>query len=325
MTIALDAPPRRIVVGTSLYSMYGPYPGLEVRLQQLGSLVDRMAGAAREQHGAGLDLAVLPEVALNCGLHGPAAEVSFPLQGQVLESMGATARQHGTYLIVPMYLKEDDACYNVAVLLDRAGAVVGTYRKVHVVQSLYDGTLEGGCALGTGFPVFECDFGKLGIQICFDMFFDDGWEVLARKGAQLVAWPTAAPHTVWPRALALRYGYHLVSSTWRNNASVFDPVGQIIAQTTENPGIAVAHLDVNSVVVPWQPKLNNGAAFTERYGDVVGFRYSEREDRGLFWSNDPQLPIMQMVRELELELIPELQARNLKVQEEARGGAPSLD
>jgi hypothetical protein len=211
------------------------------------------------------------------------------------------------------------------MLLDRTGQVAGLYRKVHVVQSLIDGTLEGGCALGTDFPVFECDFGRLGIQICFDMMFDDGWEALARKGAQLVAWPSQAPHTVEPRGRALRHGYHIVSSTWRNNASVFDPVGQIIAQTTETPGVAVAQLDVNSVVVPWQPGLNNGAAFVARYGEAVGFRYTESEDRGLFWSNDPKTPILRMVRELGFELIPELLARNLEVQDAARGRAPSLD
>ena len=37
-----------------------------------------------------------------------------------------------------------------------------------------------------------------------------------------------------------------------------------------------------------------------KYGDRVGFRYYEDEDRGIFWSNDPQVPIGEMIRSLGL-------------------------
>lgn len=47
--------------------------------------------------------------------------------------------------------------------------------------------MEGGATPGDARPVFNCDFGKLGIQICYDMEFDDGWAELARRGAELVA------------------------------------------------------------------------------------------------------------------------------------------
>ena len=77
--------------------------------------------------------------------------------------------------------------------------------------------------------MFTCDFGKIGIQICMDLFFDEGWETLARKGAEIVAFPSQTPQTIRPRRLALQNGYFIVSSTWKNNASVFDPTGDLIA------------------------------------------------------------------------------------------------
>ena len=40
---------------------------------------------------------------------------------------------------------------------------------------------------------------------------------------------------------------------------------------------------------------------TRTFGDKVGYRYYEDEDRGLFWSNDPQMTIRQMLRTLNLE------------------------
>jgi len=56
------------------------------------------------------------------------------------------------------------------------------------------------------------------------------------------------------------------------------------------------------VLLGWQPKLRNGAALTERYGKAVGYRYSEAEDGGIFWSNNPQQPVMEMIRAVGLEL-----------------------
>ena len=73
--------------------------------------------------------------------------------------------------------------YNACILLDRQGKVAGIYRKVYVVADDAN-VLEGGALPGKDFPVFPCDFGKLGIQICFDMSYDAGWETLARKGAE---------------------------------------------------------------------------------------------------------------------------------------------
>ena len=53
--------------------------------------------------------------------------------------------------------------------------------------------------------------------------------------------------------------------------------------------------------------LKNGAALKEEYGDKVGFRYYEDEDQGIFWSNDPALPIGRMAQSIGVtELQPEL-------------------
>lgn len=324
-----DGAPRKVVVGAAMYAMYGgqrKYPGLEKRLEKLGEIVDEMARKAAEMYpGAGLDLAVLPEVAVNGGLQGSAAEVSFPLKGPVLEAMGAKARQHRAYVVVPMFLAEENGCYtNAGALLDRKGEVVGVYRKVHSVASYSHTEMEGGVAPGKEFPAFDCDFGRLGIQICFDIEFEDGWEALARKGAEVVAWPTQSPKTVRPASHAMRRRYYIVSSTWRNNASIFEPTGMIAAQIREPERILVRQIDLSYAILPWQPELRNGKAMTEKYGDQVGYHYSEAEDLGLFWSNDPNKPIGQMVREMGLEEKHESLERNRRLQDAVRGGPPNV-
>jgi predicted amidohydrolase len=323
-----DALPRKVVVGTAMYAMWGEYPGVEKRLEALGQIIDEMAHQATERYpGSKLDLAVLPEDAICGGRNGAAAERSVSLEGPVLERMAAKARQRCCYIVVPLFMlenREKSLCTNAAALLDRAGNVAGIYRKVHPVAAQSSDVLEDGVAPGEVFPGFECDFGRLGIQICFDIEFDDGWEALARQGAEIVAWPSQSPQTIQPASYAMRHRYYVVSSTWRNNAAIFEPTGMIAAQILPPERVLVQQIDLSYLILPWQPELRNGAALREKYGDRVGCHYSEAEDRGLFWSNDIRMPISQMVREMGLETLDQSLERNRKLQNAVRGGPPSL-
>jgi predicted amidohydrolase len=300
-------PPRKVIVGTVMQSFWGPYPGLQNRLGQLAGIVDQMGAQSKMKYGRGLDLAVLPETAITGEAEGDALAHSVPLEGQVQDVFARKAREHGCYVVVPTYLldsKEKKRCSNAAVLFGRKGEVLGTYRKVHLVVSLERGTMEGGSTPGNALPIFECDFGQLGIQICYDMDFDDGWTELARKGAELIAWPTQSPQTSQPAFRAKAHRCYIVSSTWRHNASIFEPTGKIAAQITPPKSILVHELDLNYALLPWSSKLRNGEALRKTYGDKVGFHYYEDEDCGIFWSNDPNITIGEMVRSigvLELE------------------------
>ncbi|MBI4626219.1 MAG: carbon-nitrogen hydrolase family protein [Verrucomicrobia bacterium] len=296
-----NRPPRKVVVGTVMQAFWGQHPGLSKRLEQLAGIVDQMAAQARTKHGRGLDLAVLPETAITGEAGGDALARSVPFPGQVQEVFARKAREHGCYIVVPTYLldsKEKKLCSNAAILVGRQGEVTGIYRKKHLVVSLERGTMEGGATPGDAVPVFDCDFGKLGIQICYDMEFDDGWTELARRGAELIAWPTQSPQTAQPAFRAKGHRCYIVSSTWRHNASIFEPTGKIAEQITPPRSILVHELDLSYALLPWSSKLRNGAALRKAYGDKVGFRYYEDEDCGIFWSNDPKITVGEMVRSI---------------------------
>ena len=291
--------PRKVTVGSVMHDMFGPYPGLEERLAELTGLVDRMAEAARALSGTGLDLAALPETAVNDLRAGSAAEVSVPLDGPVLDAFAACARRNRCYVVVPLYLAEGHFS-NAAVLLDRDGAVAGIYRKVFAVIPHGQTLAENGVTPGSEFPAFETDFGRMGIQICYDMGFDEGWDALAGQGAELIVWSTQWPGRIHAASRALRGRCYVLSSTWRHNAVLYDPTGHRLREIRQD-GVFVERIDLDYTVIGWQPALRNGALFDERYGTRAGYRYSEAEDEGIFWSNDPHVPIAQMVRELGLE------------------------
>jgi len=318
-----DHPPRKVVVGTVIYGPYGDYHGLEDRIKVLSGFVDAMAALAVKAYpGHGLDLAVLPETTVT-NTRGPASQRAIPLRGHALESFSALARRHKTYLVIPLDLAEDGtsgAIYsNAAVLLDRQGAVAGIYRKVHPVALVGHDDLESGITPGREFPVFECDFGKLGIQICWDMVFDDGWQALADKGAEIVVWPSASPATALPASRAGRHRYFIVSSCWRNNSTIYEPTS-LVAARTETPGKPLVYeIDLSYAILGWSAHLRDGKAFADKYGDKAGYHYEPREDLGMFWSNDPEITVGSMLGSLGLEEIDAQIARNRRLQDTARG------
>ena len=313
--------PRKVVIATVMWNFNG---SVETRLADAGRLIDAAAREAQAKyHGRGLDLVVFPEQAIQSGDRQSARERAVPLTGPVLETMAAKARTYRTNLIIPMILPEGeklDRFSNVAVLLDRAGRVTGIYRKVFPVAAP-DGVLEGDITPGSEFPVFDCDFGRLGIQICWDMSYEEGWLALARHGAELVAVPSASPQTIRPSCYALRGQYYVVTSTPCDNASIFNPIGLTVAQTTSAP-VLVQEIDLAYAILHWTPQLDEGRSLTKRFGNRVGCLYSARENTGVFWSNDPGKTIGAMAAELQL---PELGAQIedcRRRQDSARGGPP---
>lgn len=323
---AVDRPPRKVIVGTVMQSFWEPFPGLPKRLAQLTGFVDELAEQSVKKYGRGLDLAVLPENAVT-GEVSDAVASGVPLEGAVMDAFAGTARRLRCYIVVPTYQldRSTKRAYNVGAVVGRKGELVGIYRKVHLALSDDENSMEGGTTPGDYAPVFNCDFGKLGIQICFDMEFDKGWNELARAGAEIIAWPTQSPQTAHPVARAMRNRCFIVSSTWRSNATIFEPTGKIVASILPPERTLVQELDLSYVILPWASKLRKGALMKERYGDRVGFRYYDEEDCGIFWSNDPKLPIRQMVREQGLGDSDDLvnHARALYRKTGVRGYAPA--
>jgi predicted amidohydrolase len=313
-------------VGTVIYGPYGKYEGLDQRLKILTGFVEAIAAeASRAYPGQGLDLVVLPETIVT-STHGPASQRAIPFQGTVQETFSALARRYKTYLVVPLDLVEESRSgpvySNAAILLDRRGMVAGIYRKFHPVAVLARDDLERGITPGREFPVFDCDFGKLGIQICWDIVFDDGWQALADKGAELVVWPSQSPATARPAAHAVRQQYFIVSSCWRNNSTIYEPTGMVAARV-EVPGKPLVHqIDLSYALLGWSSPLQEGKAFRDKYGNRAGYHYERQEDLGMFWSNDPSTTVGEMVRSLGLEELDSQIARNRRLQDAARRQGP---
>jgi acetyl esterase/lipase/predicted amidohydrolase len=324
-----DRPPRKVIVGTTMTRWYSDYPGLSGRLEQMGRLIDQMAAESRQKYGRSIDLVLFTEYAATAGKTGTAAEIAVPLDDAIISVLGSKAREHSTYIVFGGVFLEDPAktgCTNAAVVIDRKGRLVGRYDKVHPVldRAGPDGqiVLEGGVKPGVAYNVFDLDFGRVAVQICYDIEYPEGWKSLAEKGSELVLFPSQTPQFTRPGMYAATHEYWVVSSTYRNNASFFEPGTGLVAAQINEPKQALVHeIDLSYVILPWSSRLRNGEAFREAFGDRAGYRYSQSEDRGIFWSNDPNQPVGQMARSLGLiETTTEQQTRARDAQDRLRGG-----
>ena len=81
---------------------------------------------------------------------------------------------------------------------------------------------------------------------------------------------------------------------------MFEPAGETTAQVKPPEEILVQEIDLSYAIVPWSAKLREGAALREKFGDRAGIRCYPEEDLGIFWSNDPRIPVEKMIRSLGL-------------------------
>jgi len=82
-------------------------------------------------------------------------------------------------------------------------------------------------------------------------------------------------------------------------------------------------LVLSALVLPAAGAPTRGAALRRKYGDRVGYHYYDAQDAGIFWSNDPALPIARMLAGLGFaERVGEVE-RDRGLQDRARGGPPA--
>jgi beta-ureidopropionase len=112
--------------------------------------------------------------------------------GPTTRLLQKAAETHRIVIIAPMYEEEQPGLYyNTAAVIDADGSYLGKYRKNHLpqVKGFWEkfyfrpGNL--------GYPVFDTAVGRIGVYICYDRHFPEGWRALGLAGAKIVFNPSA--------------------------------------------------------------------------------------------------------------------------------------
>jgi predicted amidohydrolase len=131
--------------------------------------------------------------------------------------------------VAGLYEREGSAVYNTAVLIDRQGKVAGKYRKVYLPTE----EIEGGLTPGVAYPVFETDFGKVGLMICWDVEYVDPARALAAQGAEIILMPIWGGNYTLMKARAIENHVFLVSAGYDVETAVINPSGEALCATKE--------------------------------------------------------------------------------------------
>ena len=112
--------------------------------------------------------------------------------GPTVKLMQDYAKKHAMVIVVPIYEEHiTGVYYNTAAVIDADGSYLGKYRKTHIPQvaGFYEKFFfKPG---NSGWPLFQTAYCKLGVYICYDRHFPEGWRALALSGAEYIVNPSA--------------------------------------------------------------------------------------------------------------------------------------
>ena len=262
----------------------------ERAIQAVANLIDE---AAQDKP----DLVLLPEV-FNClGSSQPHMEKAERAAGPCVSALRRKAVEHKTYVVCPIFEKRGSRVYNAAILIDRAGQIVGRYHKMFPTI----GEIEQGVTPGKTAPVFETDFGRVGFAICFDLNFRPVGDELARRGVELIGFCSmyrGGPQcAIWAHDCSC----YFVSATPGEMSVFVDPLGRELARSwnycrtvtrTLNLDYAVCHIDYNHLLLP---KLK------AKYGPAFAFEFESPQADFLLLGNHPTRTVPDILTEFGLE------------------------
>jgi N-carbamoylputrescine amidase len=188
--------------------------------------------------------------------------------GPTTKLMQKLAKKYGMVIVVPIYEEEmTGVYYNTAAVIDADGKYLGKFRKIHIPQvaGFYEKFFfKPG---NIGYPVFDTAFCKLGVYICYDRHFPEGWRALALNGAELIVNPSATvaglSQYLWnleQPAAAVANGVYIgavnrvgTEAPWNigkfyGSSYFVNPRGQILKQASDNRDeLVVSDLDMDMV------------------------------------------------------------------------------
>ena len=115
-----------------------------------------------------------------------------PIPGPTTDILAEYAKKYEMVIVVPLYEEAmRGVYYNSAAVIDADGTYLGKYRKQHIPQTngfwekYYFKPGDG------GYPVFKTRYATIGVYICYDRHFPEGWRALALNGAEYIVNPSA--------------------------------------------------------------------------------------------------------------------------------------
>lgn len=234
------------------------------KAQNVAEAVRRIADAAQR----GADIAILPEMFCCPYAHKYFRPYSEPAGGPTWQALSDAARTNHIWVVGGSFPEaEGELLYNTCFVFDREGRQAARHRKMH----LFDAAISDGphfresdtLSPGEELTVFDTEFGKIGLCVCFDIRFPELFLLMSQAGAQAVIVPAAFSGTTgkahWELLFRSRavdaqlftlgvcparnekgyiaYGHSIACSPW----------GEVLAEAGYEPETLIVELDLSRV------------------------------------------------------------------------------
>lgn len=246
----------------------------------------------------------------------------LPLAHPAMDELRAVARENEVYILHPFFYDDGmGRVYNSAFLIDRQGEVMGRYDKTYPYWAEFDMTPP--VTPGHGPCVFDCDFGRLGVAICFDANFPEVFERLAREGAEMIAWVSAYAAGDQLRAHVLNHHIPLVTCTYPGSCMMFDRAGRRVYDECSD-GISVNRVTMDLDECIFHENFNldkRDRLLAETPQRVKQVAFLREEQWFLMRAAQPGVSARDICREAGMEELPAYKARSRSVIDQMRNQA----
>lgn len=291
-----------------------PAAGRPVRITSISFnnlSLEQITNAVDAAGDAGADLIALPETCRGNDIE--------PLAGPTITTLSHLARRHQAYIVCPIYRDLDGQRINTAVLLDRQGEVACLYDKIYPYWSEFE--LTPTTEIGSRAVVHQCDFGRVGLAICFDVNFPAVWQRLADQGAEVVIWPSAYSAGRSLQAHAINHHYYIVTATLTRDCLVYDITGeQLIYECSDNLNITRVSLDLDRGIYHENFNIDRrDALLREHSADVAQEQWLTLEQWFVLRACRPGVSARRLARQYGLEELRDYLSRSRRQIDERRG------
>ena len=232
-------------------------------------------------------------------------------KNQVRQFFAETARENKCYIVYSAYrLLPDGTKRNSSVLIDRKGNVAGIYNKNHPTI----GEIENGTLCGKDAPIFECDFGRVAMAICFDLNFDELRLKYANASPDLIIFSSMYHGGLMQSYWAYSCRCHFVGAIAgrATPSEIHNPLGQIIASNTNYFNFAVATMNLDCKLAHLDYNWERLRKLKAKYGPKVTISDPGRLGSVLISSEHETISVDQMIKEFQIELLDDYFVRALE-------------
>jgi predicted amidohydrolase len=223
-------------------------------------------------------------------------------KNQFLDFFADIAKANNTYVVYSYKRELEDGTYrNSSVLIGRDGKVVGIYDKNHPTIA----EIDRGIAPGIEAPVFQCDFGKVGMLICFDMNFEELRERYEKEQPDILI-------------LSSRYQGDLMQKYWAHSvqtyfvsavegrpflpSDIYDPLGDLLSRSNSHYlNFAYSEINLDRKLIHRDNNMEKMLALKKKYKDEVTIKDPGFLDVVLLSSNSDKLTVDDMMKEFDIE------------------------